>query len=67
MKFALAILWWQHRRSLKARGYSLDSFSEMTAAFWRNLGMGISESNWKGEEYHDLPDVFSRRHFRARW
>jgi hypothetical protein len=58
MKFAAAVFWWQHRRRLKALGYSLSSFCALTSTYWRNLmDGGFTGTN----------DGFARNQLRARW
>jgi hypothetical protein len=55
MKVVALLFWWQHRRQLRAQGYSLDSFCEMTLTYWKNLVQGRNA------------DVFCREQLRARW
>lgn len=68
MKFAAILFWWQHRRRLQARGYSLVSFCEMTISYWRSLAQDPDLADSQRSHpaaCQQLP--FSRDQLRARW
>jgi hypothetical protein len=68
MKFAVVVFWWRHRHQLKAKGYSLGVFCEMTASYWRNLaGDGSTLGSALKQPTGEIADAFSRHQLRARW
>jgi hypothetical protein len=68
MKLAAAVFWWQNRRLLKARGYSLQSFWATTRAYWRSLAEGRSvEADALKQTNDERAGGFSRQQLRARW
>jgi hypothetical protein len=65
MKFAATLFWWQHRRLLKTKGYTLTRFWALNASYWDSLA---EDRTARGREAAvTAADEFSRQQLRARW
>ena len=65
MKFAAILFWWQHRRILKAKGYSLSRFCSLSAAYWEHFAQDLTKR--RKESAVTGSDDFCRQQLRVRW
>jgi hypothetical protein len=65
---AALLIWIQHRRALRARGYSFAQFRQEGAARIKQLLRSQSRiGSWRLEAAAAKGDAFERRELRARW